>query len=205
MYSAGVPLNAELTTHRDIMSKQAWSIIALYSESRTVFACFSVAIRHSLLLSGSHVFPVLLLHVRPAYFPQQLVQKSWLHYRTRRVQQTCVSQHRFNSASTGNYTFPRMPPRPSLSHTHTHTHSCATPPQGLSSRILPVRLASLWSLLLLSIPAKESTCSSTGGEAAGSRLRSWMLFCRQAVIECKAVAALWTLWEDTATLLDPEV
>ena len=33
----------------------------------------------------------------------------------------------------------------------------------------------------------------------------WMLMCRQAVVQCKAVSALWTLWEDMKASLDSEV
>lgn len=91
--------------------------------------------------------------------------------------------------------------------------------QGLASRIVPVRLASLWSLLLLGIPGSgtKSGVSRISAAAAspsttadkdhtgGLPLRMWMLFCREAVVECKAVSALCGLWEGgTAASLLPE-
>lgn len=90
--------------------------------------------------------------------------------------------------------------------------------QGLASRIIPVRLASLWSLLLLGIPgsgtrsgvgrnaaAASSSSTADRDHAGGLPLRMWMLFCREAVVECKAVSALCALWEGgTAASLGPE-
>lgn len=91
--------------------------------------------------------------------------------------------------------------------------------QGLTSRIAPVRLASLWSLLLLGIPgsstrsglsrnsaaASSSTTVADKDHTGGLPLRMWMLFCREAVVECKAVSALCELWEGgTAASLGPE-
>lgn len=102
---------------------------------------------------------------------------------------------------------------------------------GLGSRIVPVRLTSVWSLLLLGIPgsginsgvsrnttaaaataADAAAVAATSSSAAGDRyhtgglpLRMWMLFCREAVVECKAVSALWELWAGgTAASLEPE-
>ena len=90
--------------------------------------------------------------------------------------------------------------------------------QGLASRIVPVRLASLWSLLLLGIPGSGTRSAVSRSSAAASSptaadrdhtgglpLRMWMLFCREAVVECKAVSALCALWEGgTAASLGPE-
>lgn len=92
--------------------------------------------------------------------------------------------------------------------------------QGLASRIVPVRLASLWSLLLLGIPgsgtrsgagvgrnsaAASSPATTDRDHTGGLPLRMWMLFCREAVVECKAVSALCALWEGgTAASLGPE-
>ncbi|CAM9140199.1 unnamed protein product [Ascophyllum nodosum] len=76
--------------------------------------------------------------------------------------------------------------------------------QGLRSRFVPVRLVSLWSLLMLSIPTTETRPSSSSDHRSRSELRMWMLMCRQAVVQCKAVSALWTLWEDMKASLDSE-
>ena len=101
---------------------------------------------------------------------------------------------------------------------------------GLGSRIVAVRLISLWSLLLLGIPGSgassgvnraaaasaaasvSATTTRSSSAAAGDShntvglpLRMWMLFCREAVVECKAVSALWALWAGgTAASLEPE-
>lgn len=76
----------------------------------------------------------------------------------------------------------------------------------MGSRVPAVRLVSLWCLLLLGIPVTPADSSPTRTEQVrGGRVRSWMQFCRQAVIECKAVSVLWSLWEDTAPTLDVEV
>lgn len=86
--------------------------------------------------------------------------------------------------------------------------------QGLDSRIVAVRLASLWSLLLLGIPGSGKNDDTTTAAPAsagkdhaggGTQVRMWMLFCREAVVECKAVSALWTLWESTAATLEAGV
>ncbi|CAM9842704.1 unnamed protein product, partial [Ectocarpus sp. 8 AP-2014] len=83
--------------------------------------------------------------------------------------------------------------------------------QGLDSRIVAVRLASLWSLLLLGIPGSGKNDDTTTAAPAsagkdhaggGTQVRMWMLFCREAVVECKAVSALWTLWESTAATVE---
>lgn len=76
--------------------------------------------------------------------------------------------------------------------------------QGLASRIIPVRLTSLWSLLLLGIPGagkrsgvsrKDPSSTADRNHTGGLPLRMWMLFCREAVVECNAVSALRELWE----------
>lgn len=79
--------------------------------------------------------------------------------------------------------------------------------QGLGSRIVPVRLASLWSLLMLSIPTagERAVGSSSGPWGYAKPLRTWMQLCRQMVTEYEAVAALWSLWKDTADSLDNNV
>ena len=76
--------------------------------------------------------------------------------------------------------------------------------QGLGSRVSAVRLSSLWYVFLLGIPVAEAR-SSSPAPVGEEKFRSWMLFCRQAVIECNAVQAMWMLWDETAASLNAEV
>lgn len=83
--------------------------------------------------------------------------------------------------------------------------------QGLGSRVASVRLSSLWYVFLLAIPVTEarppsSALSGLSGLSGKEKHRSsWMLFCRQTVVECNAVTALWVLWDETAASLSTEV